>query len=821
MMPHDPGYAELCETLRNEAREQIERMGSALMELEGGVAGSERASVLEEAFRQAHNLKGAAGSLGFRLTARLAHAVESALDALKASDAADPAAMFDALHSGLTALEAALAADPDAESEPKVAAAVEQLSTLVRKATAAVSSSSALTNERELPPSSSDPQKLQPQPDGATQARRGVPRAVTATKLGAGIVIEPPSVVAQLPSNTEASVVDTPRAAESSRGKVRSGSAGRAGDETMRVSTKKLSALMAQVGELLAARMRTDQRLAELRTVLAGEEERLNRRSALRAMVRDEVPAKLDRFAQRLVDAQLDGLEHQKLLVRRLREITRAFAADTLQSTILSGELQEDIRRIQTFPLSSVLDPLPRAVRNMAREAGKLADLVVEGAEIELDKKVLEELRDPLNHLLRNAIDHGVESPQQRAALGKPPRATIRIRAEHRGDAILISVTDDGPGVDLDAVRRAAVACGSISAAEAEELADPQVLELLFTPGLTTRSVASGLSGRGIGLDAVRTNVDKLHGSVTIESRAEHGTTLGIVLPLTVYVVHSLVVRVNEQCFALPISSIQRILRIGPADVLDVEGTSAIVVEGRPVALVDLAAVLGMAPDQARDAAPTRRQVPGADRVPVLVIGSGATRCALAVDEIVGDETLLAKNLEPPLVRVRNIGGATILGDGTIVLMLNPVDLMRTASTHGSARSNGSSLAAAVARPPKLLLADDSFTTRALERSVLELAGFEVVAVADGQEALSALEQGDFDVVVSDVSMPNLTGLELCARIRSSDRLRRLPVVLVTSLASDDDKRRGMEVGADSYIVKSEFDHHQLVAIVNGLVGRT
>ena len=639
MDENDAAYAALCDTLRIEAGEQTERIGLALLELEAGAGAAPSRQVVDGAFRDAHNLKGAAASLGFTLTARLAHALESALELLRsptapsapsapnAPDASrDVELPFDALHQGLSAIPASLA-DPGATSSPVVDRAIEALDAAQR----------------------------------GHSDRGRAPAVAPADAEGTGRV-ERGITAARAPA-----------------------------EETLRVSTRKLSALMAQVGELLAARVRTDQRLAELRAVLLGEEERLARRARLRETHRDELPRARDRLTQRMVDAEAEGFEHQKSLVRHLRELVRAFEADALETTILSGELQDDIRRIQTFPLASVLEPLPRAVRNLAREAGKVADLVIVGAELELDKKVLDELKDPLNHLLRNALDHGVEAPEARRAAGKPERASIHLTAEHQGNVVVIRVADDGPGVDLAAVRRAAVAGALVTASEAAELPEGRVLELLFAPGLTTRAEATALSGRGVGLDAVRETIERLHGTVTVESRAGRGTTVTIALPLTIYVVHSIILRLGEQRFALPISAIHRILRVGPEDVLDVERTSVIVVEGRPVPLLDLAALLGVEPcvEPCVEARVEPRLGPGAEprgaRVPVLVVGAGDARCALMVDEIVGDQTLLAKNLEPPLGRVRNFAGASILGDGTVILMLNPIDLLRAAANRGRA----------------------------------------------------------------------------------------------------------------------------------------
>ncbi len=927
----DAAFEALCETLRTEATEQIERIGTALLLIERGAEGSAKDQLIDEAFRQAHNMKGAAASLGFVQTARLAHAIESVLANLRADDDARTPEVFDTLNAALSTVPHALRVDPSDTPDAVVTEAIIGLETVhevtnsqknttaippvepiaphalplvmpaesITVATRSRSPQSILrqhkladappppsarlrpnyiepkTKHSEPPPHALTPtpttnptglrvqpiEQLPPPPGfAAPSTYAGQPRlpqpppVPTAASpaagtnnpgsgapppgTGAGVgTIGPNSPKTGVPATPATSVPISPatsaglslpgaRTINVGGPNINPGQPPRAaanavsmpnppvrpsGEETLRVSMKKLSGLMAQVGELLAARVRTDQRLSELRAVLAAEEERFKAQSMIRAMVRDDAPPNVDGWAKRLINTQQDDLEHERLLVRRLREIVRTFEADALQSTILSGQLQEDIRRIQTFPLANVLEPLPRAVRNMAREGGKMVDLLITGSELELDKKVLEELRDPLYHLLRNAVDHGCEPPAIRSALGKPSRGSIRIHAEHRGDVVTITISDDGPGVDVAAVRRAATAANLITPIEAAEMPEPRVLELLFAPGLTTRSEAGGLSGRGVGLDAVRTNIEKLHGSVNVESRQGVGTSFVIVLPLTIYVVHSLLLRVGEEQFAMPISSIQRILRISTNDILEVEQTHAIVVDGRPIALVPLGTLLGLPVELP----------PPPERIPVLVIGIGETRCALAVREIVSDQTILAKNLEPPLVRVRNIAGATIMGDGRVVLMLNPIDLIKSASGRDAARFQSLIPRIEQRTNPKLLLVDDSFTTRALERSVLEVAGFDVVAVADGAEALSALEFEPFDIVVTDVSMPEMTGLELCNHIRGNERLRRLPVVLVTSLSSEEDRRAGLAVGADAYIVKSEFDHEDFVRTVNELVGRT
>lgn len=818
MSADDEAFQLLCATLREEAGEQVERIGAVLLEVERGADGTRGRALLEEAFRQAHNLKGAAGSLGFTLTARLAHALETALGEIRGMPPSRARTLFDLLHQGLTLVPKTLDADPAADPPLEITRVINQLVTTSASLRPARPSAVPTVQKppRIEPPSPSTP----PVKGDSTPLPRTPPsNAPIAHEPTAAqvpfeqVVVPPPPRLEELGTDPgegdalpEAGTILTNRAKLG----VPATGALRPAEESLRVSTKKLAALMAQVGELLAARLRTDQRLSELKSILSFEEDQLERRSALRASLHDYDLSVRDPFVERLIDAVDEGAEGHKELTRRLRDLVRAFEADALQSTILSGELQEDIRRIQTFPLASVLDTLPRAVRNMAREVGRDAELEVQGGEIELDKKVLEALKDPLYHLLRNAVDHGVEPAAERAANGKAPSATLRLKAEHRGDSIAITLSDDGPGVDLDAVRQRGLERGLLNERSAAQASEQQLLELLFSPGFTTRRKVGVLSGRGVGLDAVRASIEELHGSISLQSRRGHGTTVTITLPLTIYVVHALIVRVGSYELAVPISSVHRIMRVHPSEVLDVEQSTAVLVDGRPVALIPLATLLGVEEDRRRES----------ERMGVVVIGVGDQRCAIAVDEIVGDQTVLAKNLEPPLIRIPNVAGATIRGDGSVLLTLNPIDLLRRASSLGPNRAAALAADSARRAAPRVLLVDDSFTTRALERSVLEAAGFSVVAVADAEAALVELDADAFDAVVSDVSMPGMNGFDLCAKIRKTERTRALPVVLVTSLGSDADRRRGLEAGADAYVAKQEFDHELLVQKLNELLGR-
>lgn len=843
MTSDDEAFTALCETLREEAGEQVERIGAILVDLEKGGTQTRSRALLDEAFRQAHNLKGAAGSLGFPLTARLAHALESALAELRERPESGTPELFDMVHRGLGFVPLTLG-NPDPAAPPlEITRFIETLNQRSasmrplrvsgapgdRTSMEIPGGRSALPAERphetDGPPvrGGTDPlasAQTQLLADGG-EAQRSTPFAPPAAPR-AKATPEPappaapssdvdPAPRAPPEATTDTDATPTPTTNAMLELALARPPVTRPAEETLRVSTKKLGALMSQVGELLAARLRTDQRLSELKGILGVEEELLDRRVALRVTLQEAAPDLSDPVVARMASGLDEATATHRRLVRQLRDLVRAFETDALQSTILSGGLQEDIRRIQTFPLTSVLDPLPRAVRNMARDIGKDVELVIVGGELELDKKVLEALRDPLYHLLRNAVDHGIESPEERVAAGKPPLGKITLRAEHRGDAITITVEDDGPGIDLEAVRKRAKERGLLSERNAEQANEQLLLDLLFSPGFTTRKRIGNLSGRGVGLDAVRTSVEELHGNVTIQTRRGRGALIAIALPLTIYVVHALVLRVGTHELAIPISSVHRILRVRSMDVITVEQSAAVLVDGGPVALVPLSELLGIASDRRGES----------DHATVIVVGVGDQRCALAVDEIVGDQTVLAKNLEPPLVRVPNISGATIRGDGSVLLTLNPIDLLRRASLQRADASYFRPREGRAAQKARLLLVDDSFTTRALERSVLEAAGFEVVAVASGEDALLALSgPEELDGVVSDVAMGGIDGFELCRRIRGDARRAELPVVLVTSLSSPEDRRRGMDAGADAYVAKSEFDHEQLVALLRELLGR-
>jgi two-component system chemotaxis sensor kinase CheA len=430
-------------------------------------------------------------------------------------------------------------------------------------------------------------------------------------------------------------------------------------------------------------------------------------------------------------------------------------------------------------------------VRDLAAEHGKELDLVVTGAETELDRLILESLSDPLVHVLRNAVAHGVEPPEERVAAGKPRRGRLELRAGQRGQLVEITVADDGRGVSPEALEHARRK-GSL-------------IDVLARPGFSTADSVTDLSGRGVGLDAVLTHVQTFGGSLEARSEPGAGTEIILKLPLAVALMDVLLAERGDNVYGIPLGSVEEVVAIeGP---LVLGGRQALDLRGRSVPLNDLADHLGA-------------EAPAlGDRAPAIIVASGGRMVAVGCDRLIGEEELLLKSLGPLLQGIRGYLGAAILGDARIALLLDPAELTRAPAAHVDrqpvARTNGTPL------PAKVLVVEDSFTVRELQRSILEAAGYRVETARDGQEALERVSlDGGIDLVLTDVEMPEMDGLELTRAIRRHAERSSLPVVILTSQARDEDREAGVEAGADAFMVKRAFDQHALLETVERLVGR-
>jgi two-component system, chemotaxis family, sensor kinase CheA len=573
--------------------------------------------------------------------------------------------------------------------------------------------------------------------------------------------------------------------------------------ETVRITVSSLDARLLEAEEMLAAKLSVGQRAADL-GVLAGELERWRKKWAgVKPLARTaSIPGELAEF----IDSNGDLL---RSLEGKLTAMRRTAEQDYFTVGKLVDDLLENSKKLLMLPLATLGGLLPKLVRDLSRDRSKDAELTIRGEDVKIDKRILEELKDPLIHLLRNCIDHGVETPEQRRATGKPPRATITlIVSQVNGNQVELAVSDDGAGVDIEKVKTAAVNRGHISSHDAEQLTVSGALALVFEADVSTSPMITDLSGRGLGLAIVREKTEKLGGRVTIESRRDAGTTIRMTLPLTLATFRGVLVKSAQRLFVVPTVQVERVIRFSPQEVQTVGGHNTVAMNGRPVALADLAEVLQL---------PAARRDTDTMATTALILGTGEQRMAFAVDAVLDEREVLVKPLRRPLSRVRNIAGATVLGSGEVVPILNISDLLKSARHTTVAVSPNSPLPKPTTPPRRVLVAEDSITSRMLLKGILESAGYEVKTAVDGMEAFTALRAEHFDALVSDVEMPRMNGFDLTQRIRGHRALAELPVLLVTALESREDRERGIDVGASAYLVKSDLDQSNLLEALRRL----
>ncbi len=824
---------QLRATFKVEAAEHIQAINRVLLTLEKNPEDKERAALLEEIFREAHSLKGAAGAADLADVEATAHKLESIFAAAKAGKITLTRDLCDVLYAGVDAVGVIVDTALDGKPHGLDLAQLHARLDAAEHGQAFLAADAAPPTPVQLPaePIASAPVE--------TPAAHAAPVQLTVESI-ASAPVETPAVQAapvQLPAESITSApVETPAVqaapahvapaairsinetkVESYKGEERRkrSTAGAANEDTIRVATSKIDSLMTQAGELLVAGLKIDQRLHEIEQIgnAIGEWNRewLEARAANSSLLRDAERESLRPLVKLLDQSQ----ERLRTLSIQLGELQRGFSGDALHLSRITNDLGEGVMKVRMLPVSTVFDAFPRLVRDLARESNKEIELQMEGTETELDRKMLEEMKDPLLHLLRNAVDHGIEKPDERERAGKPRAGTITIKAFQKGNNIVIQVADDGGGINRSKVKQSALKNGLISADELNTLSDDEAVRLIFAPGLSTSAMITDLSGRGVGMDVVRRNVEALQGQVDVESTLGRGTTMSLTLPLTLATTQQLLVQIGNQTYGIPISAVERIQRVQPKDIGAVQGRQAILVDDEPVSLVRLAQVL--------ERPATELQTNADDKVPTVILGSAKRRIAFLVDAVVGQQETVVKSLGKQLARVRNVAGATILGTGQIIMTLNPSDLMKSArSIEGRGAAAVSPRAAASVKKAKqttVMVVDDSLSTRTLEKNILETAGYQVVVAPDGMEALNLLNSnGGCDLIVSDVIMPRMTGFDLTAAVKRDPKLKKIPVVLVTSLDSRADKERGIEVGADAYLVKSNFDQSNLLQTIGQLI---
>lgn len=715
------------------------------------------AAELESCMRAAHSLKGAARIVGLSAAVAVAHAMEDCLVEAQHGRIVLGQGAIDALLGGVDLL-VRIASTPAAEAGPWMQ-------------------------------------------DEAPEALR------FRTALAAALAGEPAAPAPAAGDAAPASEAAAPASAATAAAPAEAHAAEAEGEErVLRIDARNLNRLLGLAGESLVVSrwldpfVRSLNRLKQLQQAGAQALDRLA--EAAPALAQEQ------RAAALLLQARSALGEAQHLLGERSYQLDlfeRRFAS-------VAHRLYDEALASHMRPFADGTRGLNRMVRDVARELGKQARLEIAGAKTQVDRDVLAKLEAPLGHLLRNAVDHGIETPAERIAAGKPAEGRIRLEAHHVAGLLEIVVEDDGRGIEVDRVRELVIERGLSDPATAQRLSEAELLEFLFLPGFTLKRTVTEISGRGVGLDAVQNMVKQLRGSVRLSVRPEQGLRFQLHLPLTTSVLRALVVEIGGEPYAFPLAQIARTATVARTDLQWLEGRQHFALDGRRIGLVAAQQLLG---GEAR---------PAPEQLQVVVLGERgrAHEYGLAVDRFVGVSELVVQPLDPRLGKVKDIDAGALLDDGTPVLIVDVEDLLRSierlVSTGHLAQVRYDDGAQAATRK-RVLVVDDSLTVRELERKLIESGGYAVEVAVDGMDGWNAVRSGHFDLVVTDIDMPRMDGIELVSLIKKDARLRTTPVMIVSYKDREEDRRRGLDAGADFYLTKGGFHEEALLQAVVDLIG--
>ena len=804
--------AEILEKLQEafaiESQERLVTLGALLTELESAQTVDQRFGILEQVFRDAHSLKGAAASVGLSAIEMICQAMESVFSALKKRPQESiPRTLFDLLQKSIGLLENKIELTVDCVDE-EVQTLVDQLSVYRLHEVTATSDGVESVAPRSAPQVDTigtiTTEATGRQPEIITQATQSATAENSdnfrqATQYGhldearnnapSGGLIGETAVSRETTATANSATlqVDQPTRQTQPKGKTSNKSG-----QIQKVPAHKLTTLF-QRSEAMISQKLVSERFSQILKVLNSDLEHWRRKWSE------------DKGSQAFVDWSVSFFVH---LENELRVLSHQADQNHSQANRLVDDLMDAAREVIMLPCSTLLVTFPRLVREIAREQNKEVILNISGEDIELDRRILDEMKDPLTHMLRNAIDHGIENSAQRESQGKPYQGTINLSfSQVEGDKVEILLEDDGRGLDLEGLRNNAVEKGIISIDEAWEMSDHQISMLMFRSGISCAKSVTRISGRGLGMPIVLERVERLGGSIDVSGSAQQGTRMRIRLPISIITFQGLLVRVNESLFIAPSVQISGITRVLPEEVGRTGSLSTIPFGDEMPPLVNLGALLGVPP--------TARQERKQERfLTAMVARFGDIRIAFQVDEALGMLEVLVKSLGPQFKRLNGVSGAAVLGSGEVVPVLEVNDLIRRSMQSSINGQLAPTLDSKPERQKRLLIVEDSITSRTFLKNTLELEGYHVTTAVDGEEGLAVLSDGQFDLVVSDIEMPKIDGFEMVESIRAQQKFAELPIVLVTSLSSEEHQRRGLQVGANAYIVKSKFDQVELLQVI-------
>lgn len=793
-----------------EAKDHIQTLNNGLLRLEKDSSDKE---IIAEIFRAAHTLKGSARMVGLDDIGLLAHRMEDLLGAVKDGRVKFTPEIGDLLFVALDTTQlllenpdqgAGLVDIPAVTMQLEKACVGEAVARKISKVKApgkSVDASSLVSGE---PPAQTN---AKPTYESSVKTESAADSSTDASGDQAKADVDTEPVADKQP--------DVDRRAKATED-TRFGRRREDHEETIRVSTGKLDRLINMVGELAVNQIRA----LELNKDTINSVKQVKTVARFWGLLKEhiEVHESLTMTSEknRLLESisrNIEDCAHSMngLMRQRLENVSRF---DNIVNV-----LEKEIFEVRMLPVGTILQNLPRAIRDMSREMGKEIEVVLVGEETELDKKMLEELNDPLVHMVRNSVDHGIEAPEDRVKAGKPRTGKIVIEAKQEGEHVEISVTDDGNGIEVGGIKNKVIKLGLASESDLDRMTDDAILGFLFQSGFTTKENVSEISGRGVGMDVVKSNIERLEGTVRLRTVPGQGTTVSLRVPLTMAITRCLLVRTGNEVLGIPTTAVEETTRIDQSLIQSIEGRLALTFRGEVLPVVYLADILWLARGETSE-----------DKLPVAIMSSPEGRIGFIVEEHLGEQEMVIKGFDELLSNTRNAAGAAILGSGEVVVILHVADIISSARGFFKGKVSGSTPGEDMVTESKgrdaqastvlqVLVVDDSMATRELERNILKSYGYEVDVAIDGIDALEHLGVKHYDLVVADVEMPRLDGFSLTSKIKKSDDLKDIPVIIITSLSSEQDRRRGLESGADAYISKNAFTQENLIETVRMVLG--
>ena len=760
---------EIMEDFLIEAFELIEQIDHDLVELE---ANPEDLELLNRIFRVAHTVKGSSSFLNFDVLTELTHHMEDVLNKARKGELKITPDIMDVVLESVDMMKGLLESIRDNGSDAaagidikNICASLTQISegeapSAASEAPAApapepVKESEPAAPAEEAAPEVSDAElsklsdsEVEAEIERLLKVRKAEDQARRASK---GIAPKSPEEIAPAASAAPAPASKPAPSRERDADKkvpAASSSSAVAQEQTIRVEVKRLDHLMNLIGELVLGKNRL----------------------------------------LKIYDDVEERYEGEKFL----EELNQVVSSLSLVTT----DIQLAVMKTRMLPIAKVFNKFPRMIRDLSRELGKQIDLEISGEETELDKSIVEEIGDPLVHIIRNSCDHGIEDPETRKAMGKPEKGLVQLKAYNEGNHIVVEIVDDGKGLDADMLKAKSIEKGIITEREADAMSEKEAFGLIFKPGFSTAAKVTNVSGRGVGMDVVKTNIEKLNGIIDIESEVGKGTVMKLKIPLTLAIIQSLLVGTQEEFYAIPLASVLETVRVPIDDIYTIDGKNVLRLRDEVLSLVRLSDVFGV-----------NKVFDGGDQTYVVIIGVAEAKLGIIVDTLVGQEEIVIKSMGDYLQNIPGIAGATIRGDGRVTLIIDVGAMMEMAKdikVNIRAEMEDSTKAKEKPSDYKVLIVDDSKMDRTIMQKSLEPIGVTIIEATNGVEALNIIKSGEhaFDAVLIDIEMPRMDGYTLAGEIRKYSKYRTLPLIAVTSRTSKTDRLRGVEVGMTEYITK-------------------